>query len=289
MPIFKTYMQVKDFLKGVEPVLEANEAANGLMYGLAIHISRFPERYRPLPFFGIVRQGTEVLAAAMMTPPHNVVVFCTHGNNTRDVFNLIARSLRDADWPVPGVLGPNEAALAFAQGWREVAKEEFELKVHERVYELREVIQPPQPAGSMRPARPDELDLAADWVLAFHQESVPNDTLTLNEARENVRHKIDEQYIFFWDDGEPVAMAGQSRLTPNGACIGPVYTPPQFRRKGYASALTAALSQRLLDSGKKFTTLFTDLSNPTSNAIYQRIGYQSVCDFDLYEFKAAKE
>jgi predicted GNAT family acetyltransferase len=288
MPIFKTFMQVEHFLKAVQPALEADEAANNLMYGLALQISRAPERFRPYPFFGVVRVGFEVLAAAIMTPPHNLVVFSTPGNNTRDVFVLIARSLRDADWPVPGVLGPNEAALAFAQGWREITKEAFELKIHERVYELREVIPPPKPSGGMRLAQMDELELAAQWLVQFHQEAMPDDGVTLEEARETLSHKIADELIYVWDDGQPVAMAGQTRPTPNGCCIGPVYTPPDFRRKGYASALTAALSQRLLDSGKKFTALFTDLANPTSNSIYQRIGYRPVCDFDSYAFLPAQ-
>lgn len=288
MPIFKTFMHADHFLKAAQPALEADEAANNLMYGLALQISRAPEHFRPHPFFGVVRVGLEVLAAAMMTPPHNLIIFSTPGNNTRDVFVLIARSLRDADWPVPGVLGPNEAALAFAQGWREVAKEEFVLKIHERVYELREVIPPPQPPGGMRLAQLEELELALQWQMQFHQEAMPDDGLTLEEARDTLRQKIADQSIFFWDDGQPVAMAGQTRPTPNGCCIGPVYTPPEFRRKGYASALTAGLSQRLLDLGKKFTALFTDLANPTSNSIYQRIGYRPICDFDCYQFSAAK-
>jgi predicted GNAT family acetyltransferase len=69
--------------------------------------------------------------------------------------------------------------------------------------------------------------------------------------------------------------------------IGPVYTPPALRKRGYASALTAALSQELLDSGRKFCFLFTDLANPTSNRIYQQIGYQAVCDVDEYRFVVA--
>jgi predicted GNAT family acetyltransferase len=81
-----------------------------------------------------------------------------------------------------------------------------------------------------------------------------------------------------------VALAGRNRSTPHGYCIGPVFTPPQFRGRGYATALTAALSQALLEGGKQFTALFTDLANPTSNSIYQKIGYRPLCDFDEYRF-----
>ena len=82
----------------------------------------------------------------------------------------------------------------------------------------------------------------------------------------------------------PTCFAGFGGRTPNGIRIGPVYTPPEQRRRGYGSALTAALTQQLLDGGRRFCFLFTDLANPTSNSIYQRIGYRPVTDVDLWAF-----
>ena len=85
--------------------------------------------------------------------------------------------------------------------------------------------------------------------------------------------------------GIPVSMAGYAGPTPNGIRIGAVYTPPEQRKKGYASAVTGGLSQHMLDLGYRFCFLFTDLLNPTSNHIYQQIGYKPVCDVDRYVFK----
>jgi predicted GNAT family acetyltransferase len=85
--------------------------------------------------------------------------------------------------------------------------------------------------------------------------------------------------------GEPVSLAAARGETPNGIRIGPVYTPPEHRGHGYASAVTAAASQDQLDRGRHFVFLFTDLSNPTSNKIYQAIGYERVCDVDMYRFE----
>jgi predicted GNAT family acetyltransferase len=90
--------------------------------------------------------------------------------------------------------------------------------------------------------------------------------------------------IMLWEDeGEPVSFAGWGGRTPNGIRVGPVYTPPELRGRGYATALTAELSQRLLDGrlfdgGRQFCFLYTDLANPTSNAIYERIGYRRVAE-----------
>ena len=79
-------------------------------------------------------------------------------------------------------------------------------------------------------------------------------------------------------------MAARTGPTTHGVRINFVYTPSEFRGKGYASACAAALSQAMLNSGRRFCYLFTDLSNPVSNQIYQRIGYVPVCDFTEYQF-----
>jgi predicted GNAT family acetyltransferase len=63
-----------------------------------------------------------------------------------------------------------------------------------------------------------------------------------------------------------------------------VYTPPDRRRRGYATAAVAALTQQLLNSGSRYCCLYTDLANPTSNSVYRRIGYRPVCDIDQYSF-----
>jgi hypothetical protein len=79
-------------------------------------------------------------------------------------------------------------------------------------------------------------------------------------------------------------MAGSSRGPTNGATVSVVYTPARNRRHGYASACVAALSQSLLDDGYRFCTLYTDLSNPTSNKIYQNVGYRPIEDCTMITF-----
>jgi predicted GNAT family acetyltransferase len=93
--------------------------------------------------------------------------------------------------------------------------------------------------------------------------------------------------LYLWDDGGPVSMTMAAAVTPHGSRIGAVYTPPELRGRGYASALVAAVSQAQLDTGRAFCFLFTDLANPTSNKIYRHLGYEAVCDVDEYRFAAA--
>ena len=76
--------------------------------------------------------------------------------------------------------------------------------------------------------------------------------------------------------------------TANGIKVSPVYTPPEYRGKGYATSCVAAVSQHLLNTGYKYCFLFTDVANPTSNHIYQKIGYQPVCEISDYSFKSGK-
>jgi predicted GNAT family acetyltransferase len=153
--------------------------------------------------------------------------------------------------------------------------------MRQRVFELRQVNHPKYPAGQLRLATAVATDLVAHWIQAFHAESLePIDTTT---AQEMAKGHIREGNIYIWDEGGTLlSMAAKLRPTVHGMTISLVYTPPELRQRGYASACVAALSQQLLDEGWQFCTLFTDLANPTSNSIYQKIGYQPVGDFNDY-------
>jgi predicted GNAT family acetyltransferase len=280
----QTCSTADEFLSITRTVLEADEATNGLMYGLALNLLQFPERIFSPPYFGAVFEEDALQAAALMTPPHNLIVLSIGSAPAGGAFDLLARSLSQAGWTVPGVLGPSLAALAFARAWQALTGEPYSPISHQRVFELRQVI-PPNPApGKMRIAMPEQLELITSWLQQFHIDATTGDRSSLDELRRRAQFKIQDQSFFLWDDGGAVALAGRTRPTPHGCSVGPVYTPLEFRRKGYATALTAALSQRLLDEGFSFTSLFTDLNNPVSNSIYQKIGYRPVCDFDEYGF-----
>jgi predicted GNAT family acetyltransferase len=123
-------------------------------------------------------------------------------------------------------------------------------------------------------------------MIAFHRESLPDEPPPADlAARVGWWIQGVGRTMYLWDVGDRVtSMVGVGSRTPHGARVGPVYTPPQERGRGYASALTAATSQAELDAGSQFCFLFTDLANPTSNHIYQVIGYQPVSDFDMYRF-----
>jgi predicted GNAT family acetyltransferase len=128
-----------------------------------------------------------------------------------------------------------------------------------------------------------------DWFLAFAAEALAdsNHPASRADAQATATHWLGARGLWVWEDEGLVAMAGAGGRTPTGIRIGAVYTPPDKRRRGYASALVAALSQAQLDAGRRFCFLYTDLANPTSNHIYQAIGYEPVCDVDEYRFEAS--
>jgi GNAT superfamily N-acetyltransferase len=153
----------------------------------------------------------------------------------------------------------------------------------QRIYRLDRVIAPANVNGRLRRCEAADRPLAAEWILAFNRDVGEHDVPADPDrfiGRPN-------EGLFFWIDGNPVSMAGFSGPTPNGIRIGRVYTPPELRGRGYARACVAALSQHLLDSGRKFCFLYTDLANPVSNHIYQEIGYRPVCDAAALKFDGA--
>ncbi len=131
--------------------------------------------------------------------------------------------------------------------------------------------------GQLRLAHQGERDLLARWAAAYLTEIGDR-----GDPGEVISARIAGGQLFVWDHDGPVSMAAWTGKTPNGVRVNLVYTPVAMRRRGYATACVATLSQLLLRQGNAFCCLYTDLANPTSNAIYQRIGYQPVCDAGVY-------
>jgi GNAT superfamily N-acetyltransferase len=190
--------------------------------------------------------------------------------------------------PVPGVNAHPEAAEAFADAWRTAQGGRGLVRVHvnQRLYRLAELSWPdPAPDGTARIAADADLPLLADWFAAFAFEV--HDMAAGVDQSAAARERVSYGGVTVWQaGGEPVAIAGATRQVVGMVRIGPVYTPPEFRGRGYGSAVTAAASQRLLEAGAEDVLLYTDLANPVSNSIYQRIGYRAVEDRVVLEFTA---
>jgi len=189
----------------------------------------------------------------------------------------------EADWPqLQGVVGTLDACAAFARAWHGLTGRAHALRFHLRSHVLTEVNPVPNPSGTMRAATEADVFWVIAALAAFIVEAGLPDEPT--GAAELAPRGIERDEIRIWDDGGPLAFA---RWTPAGmdtARIGPVWTTRHARRRGFATALVAALSRELLVAGRREIALDTDVANPTSNSVYARVGFRPLCDFYHYDF-----
>jgi hypothetical protein len=272
------------FLDRVGGFLGRHEAENNLLFGILDGLRRDVSISDGPPLLAEVRDGDEILAVALRTPPRNLVVAECQAPAAIDalVDDLVA-----AGDTLPGALGPVDAIRRFVERWTALTGQPHRKQLGERAFRLSRVIPPPAPAGEMRLAGADDFRLLVDWLLAFSAEALPEEDNDPADAERLVQRWLEHGYRrnYLWEvDREAVSWAGAGGRTPHGTRIGPVYTPPEHRRRGYAGALVAEASQAELDEGLEFCFLFTDLANPTSNKIYQQIGYEPVADVDEYRF-----
>lgn len=286
----RTYADAAGFLAATRSALADEEVANSLMLGVALQLIDNPAAYPMPPFLATVEDGGALAGAALMTPPHALVVYSPTAE-PQPAFVAVADYLLAHGVGVPGVNGRSESARAFAAIWAEKSGVQPHVRLELRAFELRRVEWPPRPSGDSRLAAPVEVELLARWRNAFEVEALQEgsaDEEVSEQHRLATAHAIERGSLYVWDDGGPVALAARVRPTLNYMTVNLVYTPPEKRRRGYASALVAEVSQGILDDGYTGAMLFTDLANPTSNHIYQVIGYRPVCDYTRLDFAAAR-
>ena len=273
------FASAAEFAEVAFPYLERHEAEHNLVLGLTARVASGGRGGRAEgsapPRFWAVQDGDETVGAALVTPPHDLALSrCRPGAAA-----ALAAFLHASDIALPGVTGPVRPADELAAAWVAATSARPVLMRRERIYELRSVTPPAGVSGTSRTAGRDELSVLTAWLEAFaacHGDPT--------EASTAANELIANGHALLWLDPEPDSVAVWSRTTRSGASIGPVYTPPEKRGRGYGSAVTAALSAQLLAGGREFCCLYTDLGNSTSNRIYQRIGYRAVADVNHYRF-----
>jgi len=274
------------FLAAAGDFLAVREAEHNLIFGICANLAADPGFPSAAPYLAAVSAGDRVVLAGVMTPPWNLVLSWT---DEPDSLATMARDLDAAGISPPGTTSPVDTARAFASVWCEPHGLVSRLAVAERIYRLERVIPPTGVPGHVRIATEADRDLLVEWVDAFLGEALERRNPQEASVLVDRSFRTGSRTWYLWDDGGAVSVAASGGPTPNGIRIGPVYTPPELRRRGYASAVTAATSQAELDKGRRFIFLFTDLSNPTSNKIYQQIGYEPVIDVDQLAFVPASE
>jgi RimJ/RimL family protein N-acetyltransferase len=235
------------------------------------------------PLFAYGTDDDETRFAALRTPPWDMLVTAL----PVPIEDELVRRWRREDPAVRGVEGPVDAARAIASAWARETGDTTRRRLHELTYVLERVSDPPRPAqGLLRLAEGDERELMLEWVRAFGRETA---IVTDERAAIIIDARQADQGLWVWDHDGPVSMVATAPLVAGAVRIGPVYTPPEYRRRGYAGTAVAAASRRALDRGAQRCMLGADATNPTSNKIYMEIGYRQLGEHEEYEFERPRE
>jgi GNAT superfamily N-acetyltransferase len=238
----------------------------------------------PYCWWSIVRDGSgEVTGVAMRTAPfapYPLYVLPMPDDAAR----AVARVLHERGEDVAGVNGALPAAQLLADEYARLAGRAVAVDEHVRLHELGELLVPPAPPGRLRAATRDDDELCLDWFRAFAVDAAEqagrDGAHAMQEfTLDDIRARIEDGLFWLWvdEDGDVVHLTGANAPANGVARIGPVYTPKQHRGRGYASRAVAEVSQHYVDHGVR-CCLFTDQANPTSNKIYEAIGYRPVTD-----------
>jgi predicted GNAT family acetyltransferase len=268
------------FCDHAEPFLQQNEVAHNLLLRICQQMREENSRLKP-SYLATVDVGEQIVAVAIRTPPFPLVLSMVEEIGA---IVLLAEDIKNADPEVSGVNAAQAEADLFAEVWHKLTGHSYHLHMALRVHQLTQVQAVSWANGALRLAEERDRQLLANWFIDFEQEAL-SETRTPENAWDWVGRQIGYRSIYLWENGDrPVSAACGYGASLNVGVVNFVYTPPEFRKHGYATACVAAVSQKLINAGYSYCALFTDLANPTSNKIYRAIGYQPVCDWHHYKF-----
>jgi predicted GNAT family acetyltransferase len=268
---------VDEFLEAAGGFLRSRPVENTLLLSISGTI-----QIRGSRAFGadaaIFGWSTDGDGAFLQTPPHPLLLSEMPAGRAAELAELLVKR------PLPGVNGLTADAEAFAARWQELTGAGAQPAMRTRLFRLATLIPPPAPPGSARVAGPADRDLLVDWFDEFQRVvhgGVQEDSAPI------VDDKMSHGGLTVWEaGGQVVSMAGVTRKEAGAVRVAPVYTPPELRGRGYGAAVTAAVTRSALDAGADDVVLFTDVTNPTSNALYERLGYRPIQDRSVMEFTA---
>ncbi|WP_026405899.1 GNAT family N-acetyltransferase [Actinomadura rifamycini] len=265
------------FLTAAGPFMHADPAVHTVALTATATMRAQEPGDRKDVLFASWTRGGRVAGIAMWTPPRPPLLGCPP-DAARELAGVLPG-------PVGGVHAAPDVADAFADAWRHRTGGSARVAMRQRLYRLGTLTAPdPAPPGAARIATAADRGVAGAWFVAFSE-------LDEQHGRANLAtldDRIATGGLALWErDGTPVSMAARTRIAAGMARVAPVYTPPEHRRNGYGAAVTAAVTRSALDAGAREVVLFTDLANPTSNAIYRRLGYRPVEDRTIMSFTPA--
>lgn len=277
-----TYATPADFLAATEALFREDEARHGLIYGIAAATAVNPHHYGPEdPWFCTVGDEDGITAAAWWTRPFGPGAAWLGGDATATV-PVLVEAVRDRWGDIPSFSGHREIADPFAAAWCAATGATITGTTAMTMYRLDDLNDVKPVPGVLRQATEADKELVMQWSAAFNLDCWGEDGV--NWPLLDADAAIEYGRLYIWENDGPVCMVGKARPTEKGMTIGPVYTPPNQRGKGFATATTAAVCREILAEGKAFCTLYADRDNPASNAAYLKVGFRLIGDSAEYTF-----
>lgn len=278
---FTQYTDVNAFYSAVGETLMAHEAQNIIPLGnilIGVKGEDKTDWRDPVGWFmATVSDIHDVRLTAIMTRPMNLTLYATNNQNDPGAIACLIEGMALAGVDIPGVMAEKSLVEMFVRFYTARHGLTARINTNQRIYELTEV-NPKVPKAPLRLACERDMAFLPYWDTGFNKDCI-DPSHAVSDSLEGYRYLIRQGRIYIMEEGGiPVTMAKISRDLQKVCVIGYVYTPPYFRKKGYATACVASISQIGLDRGFSKCVLYTDLTNPTSNSIYQKIGYKPLCD-----------
>jgi len=286
---FKLYTDVHEFYNDTYDVLMRHEAQNIILLGNIIvgHEGKDKTDWRDPAnwLMATVSDAKGIQLTALMTPPHNITLYATDNVINLKAINCLIDGIKDYD--IPGVMTEKNLAEYFAKEYTARKGLTYKTTMNQRIYELKAVNPDIKQFGTVRLLEEKDMYFFPYWLEAFNAASTYGKTeMSIPQDEKLYRYRLSTKKIYILEvNGIPVSMAGYTRELQTAIGVSFVYTPPYYRGKGYASSCVTQLSQMALDKGFTKCVLYTDLLNPTSNSIYQKIGYTPVCDSLMLKFE----
>lgn len=272
------YSKPKEFADAVVPFLQRDEARYSVLLGVIDTLVRRPEVFQDHYLAAFRDVSDNVTGAVWMTPPYAFGMTDLEESQIKLAINF-AKTIGTRP---TAIFGTAPTAEAFMHLWTLETGQSVTARMAMRMFEATEVIEPGTVAGSWRPANMSDLPILTEWTYLYSMDV--HEPLSKDQAKVSTEQAISSVTRFIWEiDGMPMAMAGCIATSSTSSRVPLVFTPKDFRGRGYASNLVARLTQAQLNK-KMRVFLYTDLANPTSNKIYQEIGYRPLYDSLRYSF-----
>lgn len=264
-----------------------NETQNNLILGLADSLAKGKREGNGQLFFSIEHEG-DILGCALRTDIEKPLSL---SKLPVWAIDKLVNYFFENNIKIGGVVGEGSTSTEFSEKYSKKFKLPLRIVMHQGVYQLDSLNLPKLGELKLKVADESDLQLVESCISKFIEECFPSEPRNSEEIKIMASRHIKFRVLYMLLDkkGEFLSMACNNRETKNSGCISLVYTAKKFRGRGYGGAVTAYSSKKVLDSGKKFCNLFTDLKNPTSNHIYQKIGYKKIGESKHFSFSEKKE